>query len=143
MTSGEDRAAAEIQTLLDEWVAAIRAHDLERILRNRSADIVMFDVPEPLQSKGLDAYRDTWKLYFGDAGSRLFELRETRIVAGSDVGWVSAILRCTSSPEAAGRLTVGLRRIGEKWIVEHEHHSFPISLAEPGRAATNFGAEAG
>jgi ketosteroid isomerase-like protein len=118
----------EIQRMLADWAAAVRAHDLEAILRHRSADIVMFDVPMPLQSKGIDAYRDTWKLYFGDAGSRLFELLETRIVADGGVAWVSAILRCTTSADPAGRLTMGLRKIDGRWLVEHEHHSFPAPL---------------
>jgi ketosteroid isomerase-like protein len=118
----------EIQRMLDEWAAAVRAHDLEAILRHRSADIVMFDVPAPLQSQGIDAYRDTWRLYFGDPASRLFDLRETRIVSGDGVAWVRAILRCTTSTEPAGRLTMGLRKIDGHWIVEHEHHSFPVSL---------------
>lgn len=116
--------------MLDDWAAAVRAHDLEAILKHRSPDIVVFDVPEPLQAKGLDACRETWKLYFGDDGSRLFELRETHIVTGSEVAWVRAILRCTASPDPAGRLTMGLRKIDGRWIVEHEHHSFPVSLED-------------
>ncbi|QYU69374.1 nuclear transport factor 2 family protein [Leptolyngbya sp. 15MV] len=102
---------AEIRQILDDWVTAVRAHDIPAILRHRSADIVMFDVPEPLQSHGLAAYRETWELYFRDPGSRLFELRETRIVAGSSVACVTAVLRCTTSPEPAGRLTMGLRKV--------------------------------
>ena len=121
---------AEIRALLDEWVAAIRAHDLEAVLKHRSADIVMFDVPEPLQAKGIHAYADTWRLYFKDEGSRLFELRETKIAAGGDIAWVHAILRCTTSPEPEGRLTIGLRQIDGAWTVEHEHHSFPAPLAD-------------
>jgi ketosteroid isomerase-like protein len=121
-------AEAEIAGTLDDWAAAVRAHDMAGVLRSRSPDIVMFDVPEPLQSKGIDAYRDTWTLFFGDEGSRRFELRETRIVAGGDVAWVRAIPQCTTAPEPAGRLTMGLRRVGGRWVVEHEHHSFPIPL---------------
>ena len=86
----------------------------------------MLDVPPPLQSKGIDAYRDTWTQYFGDEGSRLFELRETRIVASGGVAWVHAVLRCTTSPHPAGRLTMGLRKVDGRWRVEHEHHSFPL-----------------
>lgn len=119
---------AEIRMMLDKWAAAVRAHDLEAVLKHRSPEVVMFDVPEPLQSKGIDAYRDTWKLYFGDEGSRVFELRETHIVAGDEVAWVRAILRCTTSPDPAGRLTMGLRKVEGEWVVEHEHHSFPIRL---------------
>jgi ketosteroid isomerase-like protein len=123
-------AEAEITQLLDTWAAAVRAHDMAGVLRNRSPDIVMFDVPEPLQAKGIDAYRDTWTFYFGDEGSRRFELLETRIVAGEDIAWVRALLRCTTADKPAGRLTMGLRRIDGRWIVEHEHHSFPVPLGD-------------
>lgn len=125
-------AEAEITHMLDAWAASVRAHDLEGAVSGRSAEIVMFDVPEPLQAKGIDAYRDTWTLYFGDAGSRRFELLETHIVAGTDVAWVRALLRCTTDDAPAGRLTMGLRRVDGRWIVEHEHHSFPVPLASPG-----------
>lgn len=124
-------ADAEIRQQLDVWAAAVRAHDMAGVLRHRSADIVMFDVPEPLQARGIDAYRDTWTLYFRDAGSRRFELRETQIAAGDDVAWVRALLHCTTADDPAGRLTMGLRRIDGHWVVEHEHHSFPITLEAP------------
>jgi ketosteroid isomerase-like protein len=120
-------AEAEIRQMLDDWSAAVRAHDLESAVRGRSAEIVMFDVPAPLQARGIDAYRDTWTLYFRDPGSRRFALRETRVMAGEDVAWVHAILHCTTDDEPAGRLTMGLRRVDGRWVVEHEHHSFPMS----------------
>lgn len=125
-------ARAEIERMLLDWAASVRAHDLDGAVRDRSADIVMFDVPEPLQAKGIDAYRDTWTVYFGDEGSRRFELLETHIVAGEDVGWVRALLRCTTDSGPAGRLTLGLRRVAGRWMVEHEHHSFPVRLTPAG-----------
>jgi ketosteroid isomerase-like protein len=135
-------AQLEIQAQLDAWVASVRAHDIDGVLKTRSAEIVMFDVPESggrdrLQARGIDAYRDTWPLYFADPGSRRFELRETRIVASEDVAWVHALLRCTTAEGPAGRLTIGLRRIDGAWVVEHEHHSFPITFGppEPGLAS--------
>lgn len=122
-------AEAEIRAMLEDWAASVQAHDLDGAVKGRSGDIVMFDVPEPLQSNGMDAYRETWRLYFRDPGSRLFELRETEVVAGGDVAWVRAILRCTTDEAPAGRLTMGLRRVDGAWVVEHEHHSFPLPLA--------------
>lgn len=119
---------AEIRAMLEGWAASVRAHDLDGATQGRSADIVMFDVPEPLQARGIEAYRDTWRLYFRDPGSRLFELRETEVVVGGDVAWVRATLRCTTDEAPAGRLTMGLRRVGGAWVVEHEHHSFPMPL---------------
>lgn len=120
-------AEAEIAQMLAGWSASVRAHDLEGVLHQRSADIVMFDVPAPLQAIGIEAYRETWPQYFADAGSHRFELMETRIVAGEDVAWLHALLRCTTADQPAGRLTMGLRRVGGQWVVEHEHHSFPWS----------------
>lgn len=70
-------AKAEIALMLDAWAASVRAHDLEGAVRGRSAEIVIFDVPAPLQAKGIDAYRETWRLYFRDPGSRRFALQET------------------------------------------------------------------
>jgi ketosteroid isomerase-like protein len=122
---------AEIRAMLDAWTAAVRAHDLEGAVRDRSPDIVMFDVPEPLQAKGMDAYRDTWRLYFQDPGSRRFDLRETRITADGNLAWVHSLLLCTTDDAPAGRLTLGLRRIDGRWVVEHEHHSFPMPLGDP------------
>lgn len=123
---------AEIAQMLDRWSAAVRAHDLEGSCRDRSPDIVMFDVPEPLQARGIEAYRDTWRLYFGDPGSRRFRLLETEITVGGDVAWVRAILDCTMAKAPAGRLTLGLRRQGARWVVEHEHHSIPWPLVAAG-----------
>lgn len=119
-------AKAEIALMLDAWAASVRAHDLEGAVRGRSAEIVMFDVPAPLQAKGIDAYRDTWKQYFRDPGSRRFALEETHIAVGGDSAWVRALLICTTGDGPAGRLTMGLRRIEGRWVVEHEHHSFPV-----------------
>jgi ketosteroid isomerase-like protein len=124
-------AEAEIRQQLEDWAAAVRAHDMAGVLRHRSAEIVMFDVPEPLQARGIDAYRDTWTLYFRDPGSRRFALLEARIVSGGDVAWVHSLLQCTTAEGPEGRLTLGLRRVAGEWVVEHEHHSFPLKLDAP------------
>lgn len=35
------------------------------VLANHADGIVMFDVPTPLQSRGMEAYRRTWELFVG------------------------------------------------------------------------------
>jgi ketosteroid isomerase-like protein len=37
---------------------------MEAVLANHTDDIVMFDVPMPLQSKGMKEYKETWELFF-------------------------------------------------------------------------------
>jgi ketosteroid isomerase-like protein len=46
------------------------------------------------------------------------------------VAFAFALLRCgtpedlTRTPESRLRLTIGLRKDRDRWIVTHEHHSF-------------------
>lgn len=123
-----------IRELVENWARAVRVKNLNGILANHSPDILMFDVPPPVQSKGIEAYKNTWDPFFSwsrDFG--VFDITEMNITAGNDVAFVAALMRCAGA-EANGnkielefRLTIGLRKIGGQWIVMHEHHSIPAS----------------
>ncbi|MGC2809076.1 MAG: nuclear transport factor 2 family protein [Bradyrhizobium sp.] len=104
------------------------------MLAHHEQDIVMFDVPPPLQSLGIDEYKKTWDLFFRyHKPSQAFDIEQLAITAGEDVAFAVAIMRCgsgTSSgpPEKGGflfRLTIGLRNIDGNWRIVHEHHSVP------------------
>jgi len=117
----------EIRTTIENWAAAVRAKDMDGIMADHAADMVMFDVPEPLQSLGLEAYRATWDLFFrySDGGPNSFNLTELKITAGDTVAFATAILTIFGS---ALRLTVGLRKEGGRWLIAHEHHSYAAKL---------------
>ena len=123
-----------IRELVENWASAVRRKDLDAILLNHSANIVMFDVPPPLASKGIEAYSKTWDLFFSWAHDPVvFNIREMDITAGDDVAFVTALMRC-AAPESNGqagdldfRLTIGLRKIEDHWVVVHEHHSIPAT----------------
>lgn len=53
-----------IRNLVESWAAAVRRRDYEGVLKNHSSDIVMFDVPLPFQSKGIEAYKKDLGLVF-------------------------------------------------------------------------------
>jgi ketosteroid isomerase-like protein len=119
-----------IRELIEKWSKAVRNKNLDGILANHSPDILMFDVPPPIQSKGIDAYIKTWDLFFDWSPDKpIFEIQEMNITAGNDVAFVTALMRCAGKTENENgldfRLTVGLRKIGEEWVVTHEHHSIP------------------
>ena len=132
MTRPAVQAETEIRALIDRWTDAVRRHDKAAILADHCPEMVRFDVPPPLQVAGIDAYRNTWDFFFqyhkpGDA----FDVQEMEIVAGDDVAFAYALMRCGGMEEISDsghldfRLTVGLRKIGGSWIVIHEHHSIP------------------
>lgn len=125
---------AAIRELVQSWARAVRAKDLDGILANHSTDILMFDVPPPLQSKGIEAYKKTWELFFSWSNDPVvFDIKDMNIIAGTDVAFVAALMRCAGTEkngeriELEFRLTIGLRRIGDQWMVLHEHHSIPAS----------------
>jgi uncharacterized protein (TIGR02246 family) len=129
-TDSEDTAA--VRTVVESWLAAVRRRDIAGILQNHSPDIVMFDVPPPFQSRGIEAYRKTWDLFFSWSSDPIaFDVTEMSITAGADVAFAVAAMRC-AGPGANGepesldfRLTVGLRKIDGRWTITHEHHSVP------------------
>ena len=119
---------ALVRALLEAWARAIREANLEGVLAYHAADVVMFDVPAPLQVRGIDAYRRQWELFFREQGKGAFALGEMEIAAGDDVAFAHAILTCGSTDPADQfkvRLTVGLRKVNGEWLVTHEHHSVP------------------
>jgi ketosteroid isomerase-like protein len=118
----------QIRTVIDNWAQAVRAQDMDRILANHAANVLLFDVPLPVQSRGIDAYRESWNLFFRSMPMPVvFDLSELSITAGNDVGFAHGLIRgdIEGGNEAyhAIRLTVCLRKSGDQWEVVHEHHS--------------------
>jgi ketosteroid isomerase-like protein len=121
-----------IRKIVEDWAAAVRRRDLPAVLLNHSPDMLMFDVPPPFLSHGIDAYAKTWELFFAWARDpAVFNIKEMNITAGNDVAFVTAAMHCAGA-EPGGevadldfRLTIGLRKIGGHWTIIHEHHSVP------------------
>jgi uncharacterized protein (TIGR02246 family) len=130
----ENDDVREIRELIEQWCAAVRRKDYDGILKRHSANILMFDVPEPFQSEGIEGYRKTWDLFFGCAADPAsFRFTDIRVTSGSDVAFVTAHGHC-QGPNKQGvlepldfRMTMGLRKIAGEWTIEHEHHSVPAA----------------
>lgn len=126
-------ATAEVAALIRRWERAVQAGDVEEILADHDEDIVMFDVPEPLQSLGLPAYRKTWELFYqyGAPSPDLFVIEGLRVTAGERVAFASGLLRIGGSAAPVCRLTLGLEKRAGRWRITHEHHSAPHALSQP------------
>jgi len=122
----------QIRDLIERWAVAVHHGDLPAVLADHAPGIVMFDVPPPEQGvRGIDAYRDTWPGFFEwQASGAVFEIESLDVTAGADVAFAFALLRCGTPAEFERdplhrlRLTIGLAKLKDRWIVTHEHHSF-------------------
>lgn len=117
----------KIRTLVEKWAGAVRAKDMVGALANHTEDIVMFDVPMPLQSNGMRAYEKTWELFFehSPGGPGSFDVTELRIVASESVAYCHALVNIF---DATVRVTIGLRNEEGQWLIAHEHHSYPVEV---------------
>jgi ketosteroid isomerase-like protein len=123
----------QIRALIERWAMAAHIGNMETVLADHDPEIVMFDVSPPDQGvRGISAYRDTWPGFFEwQSSGAVFKIESLDVTAGSDVAFAYALLQCgtpadfSRRPERRLRLTLGLRKTNDRWIVEHEHHSFP------------------
>jgi uncharacterized protein (TIGR02246 family) len=125
---------AQIQMLIDRWAKAVREENRAAIRADHDSEILMFDVPPPFLSRGLDAYMATWETFFSSNEKPVsFDFHDVKITCGQDVAFATAIGKCVNT-DASGkreplefRLTMGLCKIDGKWRVMHEHHSLPAT----------------
>ena len=124
----------QIRSLIERWANAVHEGNLATVVADHAEDIVMFDVPPPNAGvRGIDAYRETWPGFFTwQASGACFEIESLDVRAGAEVAYAYALLRCGTQeelrqdPDNRLRLTIGLRRDQGRWVVAHEHHSFPL-----------------
>ena len=132
MTDDTQTDDEQIEELVRRWATAVHEGDLATVLADHAEDIVMFDVPPPEDGvRGIAAYRKTWPPFFEwQASGGSFEIVSLDVVAGTQVAYAYALLRCgtpdglAAEPKKRLRLTVGLRKQDGRWLVAHEHHSF-------------------
>jgi uncharacterized protein (TIGR02246 family) len=129
----EDYDESAIRALIARWSKAVRDQDLAGIRADHDLEILMFDVPAPFLSRGLDAYMATWDEFLGMQAKPIqFDFRDIAVTAGTDVAFATAIGTCCDLSNGAPvnlefRLTMGLRKIDGKWRIMHEHHSIPAT----------------
>lgn len=124
----------EIRALIERWAKAVRDEDRMGIRADHDTDILMFDVPPPFLSRGLNAYMATWETFFSAAEKPVaFDFHDVEVSCGEDVGFATAMGRCVTTDGSGRReplefrLTMGLRKLDGRWRVMHEHHSLPAT----------------
>ena len=121
----------QIRDLIENWAKAVRNRDLSDIMAFHSEDLVMYDVPEPFQSRGPDAYLKTWEVFFKYTKPGVFDIHELNIVSDNEVAFAFGCMQCADKTDRGDyipldfRITIGLKKIKGVWVILHEHHSIP------------------
>jgi uncharacterized protein (TIGR02246 family) len=131
---GTSKDEAEIRNLIEGWAKAVREEDRAAIRADHDPGILMFDVPPPLVSRGLDEYMATWETFFSSAEKPVaFAFHDVQVTCGQDVAFATGLGRCVTMDSSGKRvplefrLTMGLRKMDGRWRVMHEHHSLPAA----------------
>ena len=132
----------EIRELFSRWQKAFAAKNITDLMScyapgNR---VVAFDIVPPLARLGRDAYRKNFEDFFATYQGQLeIEIRDLNIQASGDVAFLTCLERTTGvikggqKSETWCRSTSGLRKIDGRWLIVHDHVSFPVDV-ESGKA---------
>ena len=135
---------ARIRELIEERVGAIRAGDVDALMRSHAPDVVMFDALKPLRYVGSEAVREraeqwlSW--YRGPVG---YEVRDLSVTAGEEAAFCHYLYRVTGTMTNGRevdmwvRSTLCFRKTDGAWMVTHEHTSVPFD-AESGKASVDL-----
>ena len=124
----------EIRRIIEAHAAAVRQGDVASMLADVAADVVTFDVVDPLRRIGRAAALGRgaeWVALYD--GSITWENRDIAIVANDAVGFASMLSRVTGTLKTGQRVdmwfrkTLGLQRRGDRWLVAHDHGSVPFN----------------
>ncbi|HKA19224.1 MAG TPA: SgcJ/EcaC family oxidoreductase [Blastocatellia bacterium] len=134
-----------IRRLTEEWVDALRARDLDRMMKNYSPDVTVFDISPPLQYVGAEAYRRKWEQMFKSIEGPIgYEVREMTVTAGDEVAFCHCLNRISGKMKGGKgndgawiRVTVCFRKVDGRWMVTHEHASVPFD-GKSGKASLDL-----
>jgi uncharacterized protein (TIGR02246 family) len=130
-------ARTEIKALEDQFVAAIKAKDLDAIMKVYVPDqtLFVFDVTPPRQYVGAAAYRKDWQEFLDSFdGPITFELTDLDIAADDNLAYSHSIQRVAGTDKKGKKLDLTVRvtdvykKINGNWLVIHEHVSVPVDL---------------
>ena len=129
--------ASQLRSLIEAWAEAVRAKDIDAVMRHYAPDVVVFDVMPPLFVKGAEAYRRNWQGWFdaldGQADCHFVELH---LEVSGDLAYCFSVNRLRAryrdgaKHDAQTRATVCFRKIDGRWLVVHEHASVPMPVPE-------------
>jgi len=129
---------ADLNASVQQLVAAVNAKDLNGIMAYYTSDesLFVFDALPPRQYVGAAAYRKDWEGFLAAYPATIHaEVSDWKTEADGNLAYGRGVFR-TGGPDKDGkpldltvRVTDVYRKINGKWLVIHEHVSWPVDLA--------------
>ena len=128
---------ADVNASVQNLVAAVNARDINGIMAYYSPEesLFVFDALPPRQYVGAAAYRKNWEGFLAAyPGSVHAEATDWKTETEGNLAYGHGIFR-TTGPDKDGtpldltlRVTDVYRKVNGKWLVVHEHVSWPVDL---------------
>ncbi len=130
-------AGADIKALEERFVAAVKAKDLDAIMKAYAPGqtLVVFDVIPPRQYVGATAYRKDWQTFLDSfAGPITVELTDLDVGTDGNLAYSHSIQRVAGTDKQGKKLDLTVRvtdvykKARGRWLIIHEHVSVPVDL---------------
>lgn len=133
-----------IKRVIERYVEAICAKDLDGIVSIYVPDLVAFDVVPPLQYVGAETFRNHWEEVFSSLpGPVSSEIADLSITVSEDMAFTHSFIRLSATLPTGQQIgnwvrwTACWRKIGGQWLMVHEHVSVPADVLA-GRAVLDL-----
>jgi uncharacterized protein (TIGR02246 family) len=142
----ENKAVDEVQIrrLIENKIKAVRTKDIDGATSDYAADVLSFDVINPLRYIGAGAIRKRLEDWFSSfQGSIGLEIRDLSISVGEAVAFSHCLNHVSATTTGGGKLdmwwreTACYRKIDGKWLITHQHSSVPFDV-ESGKASLDL-----
>jgi len=132
---------AEIRRLIADQQRAVCAKDVGRIMSYYAADVVIFNVKPPFQTRGAKDWRRTWETALAHFPASFgIETRDLVITVSGDLALVHCLRRFTGMPGQKWIRDTAIYKRGQgRWQIVHEHYSVPF---DPETSRAVFAVEA-
>lgn len=130
-----NKEEAAIRSLMESFVAAFNSGDVDEIMKHYVPDnsFVLFDIVPRQEYIGAEAYRKAWtEMFTHFKGKPKIAITELAITVDGNVAFGHSFQHVTGTDPQGHpvdrwvRVTDGYRKIGDHWLIAHEHISVPV-----------------
>ena len=137
----------QVRAVIEGRSRAIAEQDADRLAGCYAPGVVVFDLAPPLQQPSAEvldpASHRAWFATFEPEME--YDTRDLTVTVGGDVAFAHGLARLTATPRGSAdgftmwfRMTLGLGRAGEAWLITHEHVSTPFYMDGSLRTAVDL-----